>query len=251
MNFNNEILRYIKPEYINLCKERMGATFSANTSITKIGFLVLGINPAGDKNNAIFEKQEKYFYLNYIDGFKNKKYTNSGYFKTIYDLASRIFDNNAKWDWCNLSPEELDYYINTNNFNPAEKKAIREHYTSHKDRAVTIYIGDLFYIHETSQKRTLQWIKMKEISDYVKSCLDEHISLINQTGIKELIIYVNNAKASNLISNAINNGNCNSMMTYKNCKIFFGSMISGGRAMDKFSRERLIYEIKNNTRLLK
>ena len=204
MDFNNELLKYIKPEYNDVCKERMGTSFRVNESRTKIGFLVFGINPAGDEKDTVFEKQTNYFYLNYIDDFKNRKYISSVYFKPIYDLANRIFDDGAKWDWCNLDLEELNHFISTNDFSSEEINAMQKHYTNHKNRPVTIYIGDLFYIHETSQNNTLKWIETSNISNYVKKCLDEHISLIKKAGVEKLIIYVNNAMASDLISKAFN-----------------------------------------------
>lgn len=247
MDFNKEILNYIKPEYIDECKARMGASFKVYPSKTKIGFLVLGINPAGDEKDTIFEKQDNYFYLNFIEGFKKNKYTSPVYFKQVYVLAEKVFDK-VKWDWCNLSSKELEHYLDINDFSLNEKDKIRKHFIGHKDNFVTIYIGDLFYIHETSQNILLKWIKTKDISDYVKRCLDEHISLIKNAGVEELIIYVNNAKASEYINNAISDGKPKSKTPYKSCKIFFGSMISGQRAMDVFSKERLIHEIRSNAK---
>ena len=141
MDFNKEILNYIKPEYIDECKARMGASFKVYPSKTKIGFLVLGINPAGDEKDTIFEKQDNYFYLNFIEGFKKNKYTSPVYFKQVYVLAEKVFDK-VKWDWCNLSSKELEHYLDINDFSLNEKDKIRKHFIGHKDN----FLGTAFII---------------------------------------------------------------------------------------------------------
>ena len=116
-------------------------------------------------------------------------------------------------------------------------------YEKHKDNKYTIYIGDAWYIHKTKQSDFAKLIDNDKINNHIKEMLDLHIDEISKySGLKA--IYVNNATLSHWVSEMFNIDPLSSVYTYKNTPILFGSMLSGQRAMDSFSKIRLENEIK-------
>lgn len=72
--------------------------------------------------------------------------------------------------------------------------------------------------------------------------LQLHIKTLKDANKKIKFIYINSAKVSHWL--------CGDMKKtfdeIDNVKVFYGSMLSGQRSMDVFSRLRLINEIKEN-----
>ena len=247
-----------KNKYINECKK--------NKYI-----LVLGINPAGDENSAEYD-QNYLYYIPTITAKKGEKRFYNKYFKPIYDLFDEATEQKIKWDWCNLEDiENIKNEIDGQNFGKIEK-----FYKESNKKEFTILSGDLFYYHETSQEKFKKLLKKginenldekgekqneknrkKFLYPQIKEILNIHIKKILDEGDLKLI-YINNAYASDLIYESILEEPVKESeklptkkvykFEYKNnvysIPILFGGMLSGQRAMDKYSKARLKKEIK-------
>ena len=218
-------------------------------SQAKKGILFWGMNPAGNSGVAKAAQNSNYFYLNYITDSpkgKIKQTTNNTYFKPIYSFTFNITKDKGgcKWDWCNLDWTYIEAKLNKNGFNPTDIQEVRNFYDKHKDNAYTIYIGDAWYIHMTKQSDFVKLIDDNKRGEHIKEMLDLHIDEISKCSELKAI-YVNNATLSHWVSEAFNISSLLSVYNYKNVPICFGSMLSGQRAMDLFSKIRLENEIKN------
>lgn len=232
--------------------------------------LVLGINPAGDENSAVYEQNYLYC-IPTITAKKEEKRFYNKYFKPIYDLFDEVTEQKIKWDWCNL--ENIEDIKNKDSQN---SKKIENFYKESHEKEFTILSGDLFYYHETSQEEFKKLLKKglnkkldkqgekqneknrkKFLYPQIKEILNIHIKKILDEGDLTLI-YINNAYASDLIYESIREEpvkESEKLLTkkeyefeYKNnvysIPILFGCMLSGKRAMDKYSKARLKKEIK-------
>lgn len=154
-----------------------------------------------------------------------------------------VFDKDVKWPWCNKDWNTLKTEIE--NFDDKSiLDKIWEEYNYHKRKKVTIYMGDMFYYHETNSKKLLK--KDKDYSDYYNEMLSLHINYLKKANKNIKFIYINNAGVSNsMCGNSLktveeyNNKDDNSKIP-----IFYGRIISRG-SMDVFSKRRLVNEIKN------
>lgn len=214
--------------------------------------LVLGINPAGDENSAVYEQNYLYC-IPTITAKKEEKRFYNKYFKPIYDLFDEVTEQKIKWDWCNL--ENIKDIKNKDSQN---SKKIENFYKESHEKEFTILSGDLFYYHEANQETFKNNFKNelhKIDKNKMKEILEIHIKKILNEGELELI-YINNAYASDLIyKNIFAEGEETGKESqkeyefeYKNgvypIPILFGCMLSGQRAMDKYSKARLKKEIK-------
>lgn len=208
--------------------------------------LVFGINPAGDESNAIGEKDSCYLY--YLPGVNIPGRTYSTFYKPIFELVSKAAINNVKWAWCNYHFNEIDDIINKDTKLKEYSDEIRKHYSDYKDKKYSLYIGEFFYYHMTSQTDFLKLIDSSKISNYYIEMLNLHIDEIVNHGNTVELILVNNATASHELckSLGVNEGCSYYDYNYKDhqYRILFAAMLSGRRAMDTFSKARLINEIK-------
>ena len=231
----------------NKAKTLVGKVFDPVAKPKDNGILIFGMNPAGDAKTAKAEQNPNYFYLNYIiDSPKGKikETTNNTYFKPIYNSLSKITNYNIKWDWCNLNWQDIEINLKNNRFTQNEIQQVKDFYNIHKKKEYTIYIGDAWYIHMTKQPDFEQLIDESKKNQHIKDMLDLHIDEISK--YSELkAIYVNNGKLSHWISDIFNINPFVSVCRYKNIPILFGSMLSGQRAMDAFSKIRLENEFKD------
>ena len=225
------------------------------------GVLILGLNPAGNKNTAIAECKKGCFYLYYVPRLYKVthtgliKRTNGTYYGAIWNFVNRITNDDAKWDWQNYSQTKLQNLLHADQIKYSDKDIaeILNFYFDRKDKKYTIYIDDLFNYHKTKQGEFKQLIGLSDNDiwcSYIKNVLDSIICKYENAGVDLKVIYVNNAFASQLICGAINNGNYAAEIDYqlngKTYHIFLGGMLSGRRAMDVFSRMRLENEITDN-----
>lgn len=232
------------------------------------GVLILGLNPAGDETTAKEERETGYFYLYYVPRLykvtrdKLTERTNGTYYGAIWDFVNRITKDNAKWDWQNYSQTTLESLLRADPINYSDEdideilkfyhnRKDKEH--DRKDKEYTIYIDDLFNYHKTKQSEFEKLIGLSNNviwHSYIKNVLDSIIYKYEKAGVDLKMIYVNNSFASQLICGAINGGNYATKIDYrlngKTYHIFLGGMLSGGRAMDVFSRMRLENEITDN-----
>lgn len=206
--------------------------------------LVMGLNLAGDEKAAKNEKNKRTFLYSFSNMYiKGSPYVYNPYYRPIYNLMNEVFDGDVKWHWCNKNWDDLENEIENSN-DRAFINEIREEYYNHKNKKVSIYIGDMFYYHETNSKK-LPKNKNIDLKSYYFKMLKLHINELKKKEKNIKFIYINNAGVStSMCGNSIktveeyNNKDDNS-----NIPIFYGGMLSS--PMDSFSKKRLVNEIKN------
>lgn len=206
--------------------------------------LVMGLNPAGGKDDAIREKGSgRYFYSFDRDRKINSDWVYNAYFRPIYEFISAALDKDVKWPWCNISWGVLEQEITSDETLKNYKSAIEEEYNNHRKKNCTIYIGDMFYYHETSSQELSKLFSFKDdkdITNYCKEMLSLHIDALIKANKQIKLIYINNAK----VSHWLRENESNTWEEYEGVKVFYGGMLSGMRSMDAFSKRRAINEIK-------
>lgn len=212
-----------------------------NSTSEKDCVLVIGLNPAGDEEDAENEGDIRTYLYSLKKSIKSK-YVYNKYYKPIYELMNDIFGNEAKWHWCNKSWDILSKEIEH-----SEEEdfldVVHEEYLNHQNRKVSIYIGDMFYYHETSSKK----LPLKEEEEekfypqYCKEMLGLHIDTLLKAGKNIKFVYINNSQVSQWLCD----GDIKTFTVFGDRKIpiFFGRMLSGG--IDSFSRLRLVNEIQD------
>ena len=211
--------------------------------------LIMGLNPSGNENDADRDKKEDIPYLCYIEKAKIDNWTNPSYFKPIYDFVQSIEDSvqsiedSVKWPWHNISKKKLLKKIR--NLNKNDKDTIREDWDKHQNSKTTIYIGDMFYYHQTNSTEFKKLIKCKNYKNYCEEMLEEHINCLNNHNKTIKFIYIANAKVSHWLTHNEPSITTFSKIKPNNIPIFYGGMLSGQGAIDDFSKRRLINEITN------
>ena len=209
-----------------------------NSTSEKDCVLVIGLNPAGDEEDATNEEDDRTYLYSLKESIKSK-YVYNKYYKPIYELMNDIFDNDAKWHWCNKSWDILSKEIEH-----SEDKdfldVIHEEYLNNQNSKVTIYIGDMFYYHQTSSKK-LPLKEKESYTQYCKEMLELHIDALLKSGKNIKFVYINNSQVSQWLCDS----DIKTFTVFGDRKIpvFFGRMLSGG--IDSFSRLRLVNEIKD------
>lgn len=146
----------------------------------------------------------------------------------------------------NVAHQIIDYYEQpSNQVNP-----YKPYYNAIKELAAKVEMEwthwDLLYVRETKQ----EFVKLFA-DPFTKQQVNLSIEIIKQS--TPHIIVVNNAYATWLLKNSLNFIFDNSIGTYRfspgndsisEVPIFFCSMLSGQRAMDLGSKERLAWHIK-------
>ena len=115
--------------------------------------LVMGLNLAGDEKDTESEKKNRtYLYSLRNETIKGSPYIYNPYYRPVYNLMCEIFDKDVKWPWCNKDWNTLKTEIENSDDKSILDK-IWEEYNYHKRKKVTIYMGDMFYYHETNSKK--------------------------------------------------------------------------------------------------
>lgn len=237
--------------------------FSPVIDESKSSVLVLGLNPAGNEEDAEREAKIPTFihYIPFDDNeysynLKNRM-TNPQFSKGLFNVMESVFGkNNFIWDWCNLEnpvktfDDELARLYGCG-FSEYEKNTINGFINDRKDAKYQVFIGDLFYYHQTSEfakliKYSYDASKNNLYSEVI-SMLDEHLKCFNGNDLK--FVYVNSALASHYIRYALENKGYKMKhyggFEYKKIPIILGAAFSGRAAMDVYSRERVIHQLKN------
>ena len=118
-------------------------------------------------------------------------------------------------------------------------------------------MGEFFYYHETSQSKFLELVDTKNdnYKNHYSSMLEMHIKAIIEKGHEIKAILIPNATAARKLCDEMRSTYCEieedkypSYVNYKfenqEYRIFFSSMLSGQRAIDVFSRDRLCCALK-------
>ena len=199
--------------------------------------LVIGLNPAGDEKTAEFEKTTRTYLYSLETKVTKNPYVYNNYYKPIYNLMNEIYKDDAKWHWCNKDYKVLDKELNNSELKKDIDDILGE-YNDHKDRKYTIFVGDMFYFHETNSN-DLPFKRDISFSDYCKDMLNLHIDTLEKNGMKIKFIYVNNSKVSKWLCD----DPIESSTVFHGTKVFFSRMLSGG--CDDFSKKRVANEIKD------
>ena len=224
---------------INKKSNRLGIRgFEYDTSKTEENcVLVLGLNPAGD-NTAAKNEVEKRTYLYSLRENIKSPYVYNKYYRPIYDLMNEVFDDNVKWHWCNKDWSTLEKEIKNSGDN-IYLENIEKEYRDHADKAVTIYVGDMFYFHETNSKE-LPIKNGYDVSTYCKEMLGLHVNALKDDKKSIKMIYINNSQVSQWLCG----DSIKTVDYFCDIPVFFGRMLSGG--IDSFSQQRLVNEIKSH-----
>ena len=258
----NEFIEKTKKALDKFDDERIASCgFEVSDEKKEECILVMGLNPAGDKKDAVNEKKRKgkekedglpYFYfVEDLSSGDNKDIIYNPYYKPIFVFFNEVFENagGMKWPWCNKSLDPLKEKLKEFLKEYSEKKQhrivekIEKHHNDNKKKRITIYIGEMFYYHETNSKKLPRKKKDELINDghnYYLEMLKLHIAKLKECNKKIKFIYINNAEVSNFLCG--NDSKTNEFID--DVKVFYGGMLSGGRCMDNFSKHRLMSEIK-------
>ena len=199
--------------------------------------LVIGLNPAGD-NTAAKNEVEKRTYLYSLRENIKSPYVYNKYYRPIYDLMNEVFDDNVKWHWCNKDWSTLEKEIKNSGDN-IYLENIEKEYRDYADKAVTIYVGDMFYFHETNSKE-LPIKNGYDVSTYCKEMLGLHVNALKDDKKSIKMIYINNSQVSQWLCG----DSIKTVDYFCDIPVFFGRMLSGG--IDSFSQQRLVNEIRSH-----
>lgn len=104
---------------------------------------------------------------------------------------------------------------------------------------------DLFLMRETNQKHALEDVGYSNKNTKLNEFGESQIELFKLTveKLNPKVIVVINATASTIISTHLSSMSPTKSM-YKNIPVFLAGMLSGQRAMDRYSKQRLIEEVR-------
>lgn len=205
--------------------------------------LIMGLNPAGNESDADREANLSKTYFYGIPGVDlGREWVHNQYFVPILKFVNDIMNGNAKWHWCKKPWQKIEQELNAT---PHQINAVRKFYNENCGSIYTIYIGDMFYYHETKSKK-LPLNEGKNGPNYHKYCmemLEAHIHAIRKNNKDREIsfIYINNAKVSHWLCNG---DESKTSFVIQGVRVFLGGMLSGQRRMDTFSTNRLKGEIR-------
>lgn len=211
--------------------------FEHDTSETEEScVLVLGLNPAGDSTDAKNEEKPR-TYLYSLEKNIDSSYVYNKYYRPIYDLMNEVFDDNVKWHWCNKDWSTLEEEIK-NYKDDITLETIKKEYLDHVNKTVTIYVGDMFYFHETNSKE-LPIKDGYDLSTYCKEMLELHVNALMDDKKSIKMIYINNSQVSQWLCG----DSIKTVDYFCDIPVFFGRMLSGG--IDSFSKQRLVNEMRS------
>ena len=213
--------------------------------------LVIGLNPSGgvgDARRAKNANASTFFYS--LEKFGDKEvdisgmngYLNNNYFGAIFRFINCVMDNQGKWAWSTKEREEIEREISKDSKLTKNSRIILKNFDRTSKRNCTIYVGDMFYYHETKSKK-LPISGNCSRHDYSLEMLELHLNFLKNHNKNVKFVYINNTLVSRWLSGG------DDIVTKKiinGIPVFFGGMLSGQRAMDVFARERLIREIKEH-----
>ncbi len=224
---------------INKKSDRLGIRgFEYDTSKTEENcVLVLGLNPAGDITAAKNEEKDRTYLYSLRENIKSL-YVYNKYYRPIYDLMNEVFDDNVKWHWCNKDWSTLEDEIKNSN-EDINLETFKKEYLDHVNKTVTIYVGDMFYFHETNSKE-LPIKDGYDLSTYCKEMLELHVNALKDDKKSIKMIYINNSQVSQWLCG----DSIKTVDYFCDIPVFFGRMLSGG--IDSFSQQRLVNEIRSH-----
>lgn len=208
--------------------------------------LVIGLNPAGNEDDAERERKSGHIYYYSLESKTriNSKWIYKNYYSPIWDFSKGVFGNNIKWPWCNQPWRSLEAELKNDNELADHIQEFKNQFDmSQNQNYCTIYIGDMFYYHSTDSKEIFYHIRNKgDEQSYCLDMLTMHINELRKHNKDVEFVYINNAQVSHWLCGET----AKTKMIVNNTPVYLGSMLSGQRSMDLFSRQRLIEEIRKD-----
>lgn len=228
--------------------------------------LAMGINPGGGTkivkgpevtHDVIFFTNKEALSEEEVDALKifdNCYVFKHGYHGSNYEIFEKI-DARAHWSKEGyLSDEEIKKIVKNCAYKsekikyedvdiPLVIQAIRKMQQNEREKHKGPYVlfGDLIWYNDGTQANLESALKEKDSNFYnnIKEIIELNIEYYNPR-----VITITNAAASHLVEDALSNENENinkkykDVLTYKNTPIILGSMVSGQRQMDTYSKAR-------------
>lgn len=228
----------------------------------KNAILFIGMNPAGDIDDAKRDGQTGGMYLCYYEEYDEmskhftkpkqtlKKLMHKPYYKPILDFFVDVTEEKKiAWEWCNYNFEDLCKTIKKVNEDVTvnDLEVLEKCYNNYNQSNYQIIIRDLVYYHQTTKFEDL--LKPKEdavVKQAVKECIDCYIDMFSEHKLK--LIYVSTATSCRYIEQALE-GDCTSdefgTIIYRSIPIVFaGRALSGRGVIDNYSKRRLAGTVK-------
>lgn len=228
--------------------------------------LFIGMNPAGNQYDVKREKETDGLFLNYykeLDSLNESWFCNNDskekihafiykpYFKPILEFFKEVTGKDKiAWEWCNRDFNDLIKTMKkVRNIDTAEEKILNECYEKYKYSEYQIVMRDLVYYHQTSNfNKILKPKNDKIVKETIKKSLEEHIKSVSKSKLK--LIYVSSATSCNYIEEALKSYGCSmderyGAMYFNNIPLIFaGRALNGAGVIDKYSKNRLIFAVK-------
>ena len=234
----------------------------------KKAILFIGMNPAGDKEDAKRDYSTGGLFLNYYEEFdlmsknftdpkqKSKKLMYKTYFNPILRFFVEVTGGNIAWEWCNYDFDELINTIEKVNKNATDKdkKLLKECYDKYNKSEYQIISRDLVYYHQTEGfNKIIKSAKNSDVKRNVKAFFDSYIGMFPKTNQLK-VIYVSSATTCKYIENAL----LSSGYTFDDFGtiayryngvdipvVFAGRALSGTGVIDNYSKRRLFGTVKS------
>jgi len=217
----------------------------------KSSVLVLGLNPSGGDDNVSVKRKAKspnlFWYVPQINGNSNEgfkelhlraqKLSYQKYFKTYVEFFQKIKPQyNPLWYNERILQEIFEKSENKNLVDEKLRVFLLDNFCK-GDNKHYILFADLIQYTKTDSKEVIKHIN--EITELVDHYI---ISLLGY--LKPKLVLSANAFVSNYLVRLFKVDENDTCIDACETKIFLASMLTGQRAMDTFSRERLFREIR-------
>ena len=168
--------------------------------------LTIGLNPAGDSKNADDERNQRLYLFSVDDDLAIHRYAeekqgrivNNGYYRKIMKIVDHTVGK-GRWPWSKESWAVLEKQIDSDALLNHNKLNIKKQYDRDQKRKITVYHGDMFYVHKTDSTE----IEMKKNWDgveYCKKMLSYHIDDLKAHNKSIKYVYIPNKKISNWLA---------------------------------------------------
>jgi len=232
--FVTKTIEIFRKNGIEINDNRLSSGFGLDDNCAEECVLILGLNPAGNENdakNARNNRDKPYLFSLETSNYHDLTYNT--YFRPIYEFVNQVLEEGGKWSWCNKSREFIKKTFD-------DDPIILKEFDKNKDKRYTIHVGDMFYYHQTNSKLLTDKLNGNERYSMALEILNDHIDYLVGHNRKIKFVYINNATVSKWLTNESHE----TFQLINNIPVFYGGMLSGQRSMDNFSKERLIQEIK-------
>ncbi|MCM3390600.1 hypothetical protein M3649_21180 [Ureibacillus chungkukjangi] len=240
LGLNKEIFNFWENDYALSSKKENYHNYLPGflTDLKERTLTIIGCNPSLNKNG-------------YKNCFAGTPYENTDFLETISRAKNTNFADNFSSNVQNLHNIEK-HIVNKHQYASTLRKFANDIGIQDFDNDVTLL--DLFFIRDTNQKNIEKRVRNKDVlTTFATEQIKIMMTALNVTNPD--IILIPNAFASNIFikanSNKISIKQIGELRFFtldlakKQVPIFFSSMISGKRALDTFSLQRLTWDMTN------